>query len=98
MENVCKRNCIECKLQPTLEAKQMCAAFKMISMLSFMEGEIVMLKEKVKSIESGNKDAEFNMNAISAPAGDMPFIPVEGIREERKVSEAADPEEEPEDE
>lgn len=97
-QNVCRRNCIECNLQPTLEAKQMCASFKTVEMLSYIEGEVFSLKEKIKSLESGPQEVNFNMNAISAPVADAPFMPVGGIKEEPKVSEAVEPEEEPEDE
>lgn len=90
MTNVCKRNCLECNLQPTLEAKQMCASFKAVAMLSYIEGEVIGLKSKINRMEPETPKVVFNMDAIAEPA-DAPVMPVEKIGEE---PEAIEPEEE----
>lgn len=46
-QNICRRNCNECTLQPTLETKQLCATFNAIQILAFVENKLNELSKAV---------------------------------------------------
>lgn len=70
-DNICRRNCLACNLQPTLEAKQMCASFKSVEMLSYLEIKIVNIEKEIeeskkKSDMDNSLSMSFNMDIITS--------------------------------